>query len=35
MDAEGAIYPVVYLRSGGRVTRELIMDTHPLHAFAG
>jgi thioredoxin reductase len=35
MDAEGAIYPVVYLRRGGRVTRELIMDPHPLHAFAG
>jgi thioredoxin reductase len=35
MDAQGAIYPVVYARRGGRIDRELILDPHPLHAFDG
>jgi hypothetical protein len=35
MDAEGTIYPVVYLRRAGTIERELIMDPHPLHAFNG
>jgi hypothetical protein len=34
MDAEGRIFPAVYLRRGGRI-REAALDPHPLHAFAG
>ncbi len=35
MNADGDIYPVVYVRRGGRVERELILEPHPLHAFDG
>jgi hypothetical protein len=34
MDAEGRIFPAVYLRRGGRI-REAALDPHPLHTFAG
>jgi thioredoxin reductase len=34
MDAEGRIFPAVYLRRDGRI-REAALDPHPLHAFAG
>jgi thioredoxin reductase len=34
MDGQATIYPVIYVRSGGRV-RELAMDPHPLHDFEG
>jgi hypothetical protein len=34
MDAEGRIFPGVYVRRGGRI-RESVLDPHPLHAFDG
>jgi len=33
-DGEGAIYPVVYVRRGGK-TEEHAMDPHPLHDYEG
>jgi thioredoxin reductase len=35
MNAAGEIYPVCYLRRGGEIERELVLDPDPLHAFAG
>ena len=32
MDAEGRIFPAVYLRRAGRI-REAVLGSHPVHAF--
>jgi hypothetical protein len=33
-DAEGRLFPAVYMRRGGRV-REIVLDPHPLQLFDG